>query len=223
MQGLDLTQILISILVVTFSLSVHEFAHAYTAFRLGDDTAEKSGRLTLNPLAHLDPLGVLAFIIAKIGWAKPVPVNSNRFSKIKNRNLGIALVSVAGPLSNFLISTIACLLIYFIVWLKIDYFPGKAILMDILISFFYSNIFLGIFNLLPVPPLDGYRVIGSALPRRINQELYKYERYIGMIFLVLVWFGGGIIGKIMQTVAGPLIYIISKPISMLFGLPQFLS
>lgn len=219
MQGLDLTVILIRVLVVTFSLSVHEFAHAYVANRLGDDTAALSGRLTLNPLAHLDPLGVLAFIIARIGWARPVPVNPNRFRNIKSKNAGMALVSLAGPVSNFLLATAACFLTYLLIWLKIDGAPFLSIIMSILLSFFYSNIYLGIFNLLPVPPLDGYRVIGSALPSEITHFLYRYERYIGMIFLALIWFGGGIIGKVMGIFANPLIYVISKPISLLFGLP----
>ncbi len=214
----DIVEFLTRIFVIIFSLSVHEFAHAYWARRLGDDTAERAGRLTLNPLAHLDPLGTLMMVFARVGWAKPVPINPVQFTRAKTMKRGILEVSLAGPVSNLILSFIS----YFIRTLLIFAFPsvflGKYyIVISILETLFILNIFLAVFNLLPVPPLDGFKIFGTLLPDRLYYKLMSYERYIGLVFIALVIFGGGIFGLVINALASPIITAISYPINLLFG------
>ncbi|MBY0212654.1 MULTISPECIES: site-2 protease family protein [Priestia] len=164
-------------LIVAFTL--HEFAHAYVAYLFGDHTAKKQGRLTLSPLAHLDPFGTLLLIIAGFGWAKPVPVNRYFFKK--PRLAGI-LVSIAGPFSNLLLAFIG-LLIYYLM-------NNAAVDNDALYRFFtlfiQINLTLGVFNLLPFPPLDGYRVIEDLVPPSTRAKMTKYESWGIFVFLILV-------------------------------------
>ena len=221
-SNLNIQDILISILVLTFSLSVHEYAHARVAYALGDDTAEKSGRLTLNPMAHLDPMGALLFIFARIGYAKPVPVNPARFTKT-NAKQGMVWVSLAGPMSNLLIAFVASFLFHLLQFGMIQA-PSVLLesivfntLLNIFAIFFHANIWLAIFNMLPVPPLDGYKIFGSFLPNRIYYQIMRYERYVGLIFFLLIYFGGGIIGRVMSTLAYPITWLFSVPFKLLFG------
>ncbi|WP_394547715.1 site-2 protease family protein [Priestia aryabhattai] len=164
-------------LIVAFTL--HEFAHAYVAYLFGDHTAKKQGRLTLSPLAHLDPFGTLLLIIAGFGWAKPVPVNRYFFKK--PRLAGI-LVSIAGPFSNLLLAFIG-LLIYYLM-------NNAAVDNDALYRFFtlfiQINLTLGVFNLLPFPPLDGYRVIEDLVPSSTRAKMTQYESWGIFVFLILV-------------------------------------
>ncbi len=226
MPRFDLQQILIRILVLSLSLSVHEYAHARTAFRLGDDTAEKQGRLTLNPISHLDPLGTIAFIIIGFGWAKPVPVNPVRFSrnKVKTMRFGMMQVAIAGPISNLILAFIANFLLQ-IVYLIINltnrsYVMGGNHVLDLFIlilsAFYFSNLFLALFNLLPVPPLDGSRVLGAFLP---NEKYYKYmqiQRYSSIILLLLIFVGGGLISKILNWISVPINFVLTYPVNALF-------
>lgn len=228
MPHLNIQQILIRILVLTLSLSVHEYAHARTADRLGDDTAKAMGRLTLNPAHHIDVMGAIAFILLGFGWAKPVPVNPVKFSrdKVKDMRSGMMKVSLAGPVSNLIIAFIANLLLEISTLLYAVIGNGQAIQsanhpfslwITILYAFYYSNIFLAIFNILPIPPLDGSKVLGAFLP---NQAYYKYmswQRYSGMILLAFFILGGGILSKIMTILAVPIDYILSKPVHLLFS------
>ncbi len=161
--------------VALIAITLHELAHGYTAYKLGDNTAKERGRLTLNPIKHIDPIGLLALIVVHIGWAKPVPINPMNF---KSRKSGTILVSIAGPLTNFMIAFI------FAVLLKITY--G----LNIYLSFFFQygvilNIGLAVFNLLPLPPLDGSKIVASLLPIRLERLFYKYQRYLSIIVLVL--------------------------------------
>ncbi|WP_335871430.1 site-2 protease family protein [Bacillus sp. 2205SS5-2] len=167
-------------LIVAFT--VHEFAHAYTALKFGDDTAAKKGRVTLNPIQHLDPFGTILILIAGFGWARPVPVN--RFN-LRRPRLHSILVTAAGPLSNFIIAFIS----YGILFLLVN-FGGSSEIMSFLVDLFntmgYLNILLFVFNLLPFPPLDGYRIIEDLVSPRVRPTLVKYEQYGIVIFLIMV-------------------------------------
>lgn len=165
-------------LMVAFTF--HEFAHAFVAYKFGDMTAKKQGRLTLNPLQHLDPIGTLLIFIAGFGWARPVPVNRHFFKK--PRLAGI-LVSIAGPLSNLILASLG-----FIIWYGLDK-AGMALtdnFQEFLNLFIQLNIVLFIFNLLPFPPLDGYRVIEDLVSNNLRAKMTQYESYGSIIFLILV-------------------------------------
>lgn len=172
------------------AIVAHEWAHGYMAKRFGDNTAEKSGRLTLNPAAHIDPMGTIFFPLlgvifgwAVIGWAKPVPVDVRNF---KNYRKGIFWVSFAGPLINFIIGIFSCLF-YAIVAIKVPQnFPYYSVILQMLSYSIFINFLLGVFNLIPLPPLDGSRMVASFLK---GEALRKYEelaRYTPMIFLVII-------------------------------------
>ncbi|HEY3373893.1 MAG TPA: site-2 protease family protein [Candidatus Aquicultor sp.] len=159
-------------------LTVHEFMHGYVAYRLGDTTAKEQGRLTFNPIKHLDPFGTLAIIFLPFGWAKPVPVNPYRF---RNPRRDMVIVGVAGPIANFIAAFIvAKLLLLGGVFTA----PYVATLIDVIVMI---NVALGIFNLLPIPPLDGSKIIPYLLPESMQQGWYKFEQYGFLILLVLVF------------------------------------
>ncbi|MDQ0807861.1 site-2 protease family protein [Priestia megaterium] len=164
-------------LIVAFTL--HEFAHAYVAYLFGDHTAKKQGRLTLSPLAHLDPFGTLLLIIAGFGWAKPVPVNRYFFKK--PRLAGI-LVSIAGPFSNLVLAFIGLLIYYLMNNAAVD----NDALYRFVTLFIQINLTLGVFNLLPFPPLDGYRVIEDLVPPSMRAKMTQYESWGIFVFLILV-------------------------------------
>jgi Zn-dependent protease len=167
-------------LIIAFTL--HELAHAYVAYKFGDPTAARQGRLTLNPLKHLDPIGTILIFIAGFGWARPVPLNRFFF---KNPRLAGVLVSVAGPLSNFLLVVLA----YFFVYGMGAAGLGEVIppfVFDFLDIFIWLNIILFVFNLLPFPPLDGYRIIEDLAPADVRAKMTQYENYGVVIFLILV-------------------------------------
>ncbi|MFJ7725974.1 site-2 protease family protein [Neobacillus sp. NPDC097160] len=167
-------------ITLIFAFTFHELAHAYVAYKFGDMTAKNQGRLTLNPLKHLDPFGTILILIAGFGWARPVPVN--RFFFKKPRLAGV-LVSVAGPLSNLILSAIGFGVAY-----GLNRFGVNASdnFYDFLEIFIQLNIVLFIFNLLPLPPLDGYRIIEDLAPNHLRAKMTQYEQYGILIFLILV-------------------------------------
>ena len=169
-------------ITLMIAFTVHEFAHAYVAYKFGDHTAKKQGRLTLNPLVHLDPFGTLLILIAGFGWARPVPVN--RFFFKKPRVAGI-LVSVAGPISNLVLASLAFFIWY--VLLRTGIAEGlPAFVPEFFNLFIPLNIVLFIFNLLPFPPLDGYRIVEDLVPAKVRPKMTQYESYGSVIFLILV-------------------------------------
>ncbi|HJV16315.1 MAG TPA: site-2 protease family protein [Bacillales bacterium] len=175
----DIPYVVITLMI---AFTFHEFSHAYVAYKFGDPTAKKQGRLTLNPIQHLDPIGTILIFIAGFGWARPVPVNSFFFKK--PRLAGI-LVSAAGPLSNFILASLG-----FIIWFSLDRSGVAAgvpaFVPEFLDTFIGLNIVLFIFNLLPFPPLDGYRIVEDLAPRHLRAKMTQLETYGSLIFLVLV-------------------------------------
>ena len=178
-------------LALVLSLAVHEFAHAYTADRLGDPTPRRAGRVTLNPLAHLDPFGTILLLFAGFGFAKPVPVNGNNLGR-----WGMLWVAAAGPISNLLIAVLAALLLKFLPLTSLTYLVLNTVL--------GINVVLAVFNLLPIPLLDGSRIIAAIFPRTLGRALMEFEMqpYSFILVLVLIYLGRPVIGNVVGTVQG---------------------
>ncbi|MFQ6613981.1 MAG: site-2 protease family protein, partial [Fidelibacterota bacterium] len=157
--------------LIIFALSFHEFAHGWMAYRFGDPTALHQGRLTLNPLAHLDPFGTLVLYLVGFGWAKPVPVNPGYFRRPQT---GMAIVGVAGPAVNIVLSVAAALIFRFVVAVHLDIGQAAA---QMLVYAVIINIVLATFNMVPIPPLDGSRVIVPFLPREAALAYRQLEPY----------------------------------------------
>ena len=178
-------------LALVLSLAVHEFAHAYTADRLGDPTPRRAGRVTLNPLAHLDPFGTILLLFAGFGFAKPVPVNGNNLGR-----WGMLWVAAAGPISNLLIAVLAALLLKFLPLTSLTYLVLNTVL--------GINVVLAVFNLLPIPLLDGSRIIAAIFPRTLGRALMEFEMqpYSFILVLVIIYLGRPVIGNVVGTVQG---------------------
>lgn len=203
--------LLLTIPGLLIAISFHEFAHAYAADKLGDDTPRRQGRLTLNPIAHLDPVGCFLLLFAGFGWGKPVMVNPNNYTRKTTMEKGDALVSIAGPLMNFFLAIvftiILCLtLIYTNTNISVMgsamYISSSSEMTQIIIeTIFYIisiNIGLGVFNLLPLPPLDGSKVIRPLLPYNVKTWFAKNEMIFYIVFLAL-WMTG-IAGNIISPI-----------------------
>lgn len=181
-----IAQVLSTLFIIFCILPLHEFAHGWMAKKLGDPTAKWEGRLTLNPIASIDPMGALFLLLFGFGWAKPVPVDSSYFKKPKT---GMAIVAAAGPVSNLLASLVGAL-----IYIPFIAFVTTANFFTIFIANFLSayitiNISLAVFNLLPVPPLDGSRIVGAFLSDKALYNYYRYQNIITMIMFFLIMFG----------------------------------
>ena len=173
------------VVIILFSLSFHEVSHGYVAYRCGDSTARNLGRLTLNPLAHLDPIGTVMMLLFGFGYAKPVPINPRNFNHYKR---DLAFVSLAGPLSNLLLAFVGTLIFYLSLMLMPD--GTFALIWCMFWQYFtLANAGLCVFNLLPIPPLDGSRIVSVLLPGRISYYYLKYERYIMIVMFLLLYRG----------------------------------
>ena len=201
-----ITYVISCLVVIFITLPIHELAHGFVANKLGDPTARYQGRLTFNPLAHVDYIGAFSIIVFGFGWAKAVPVNMGNF---KNPRRDMAITALAGPVSNLLMALvcniIVCLFVYVIGF--------KSIVLYYIVMFFnyisQISVSLAVFNLIPIPPLDGSRIISAFLPPRIYYNLMRYERYFFMILIVLM---------ASDVLALPLSYAIGSVDSALFWL-----
>lgn len=196
-------------------LTVHELSHGFAAYRLGDPTAKVNGRLTLNPIAHVDWVGLFLMLVARVGWAKPVPVDMRNF---KNSKRDMAITALAGPFSNFLLAYVALLLSSCVYHLA----PDHVFFAYIMLFFSYMAVLsvgLGLFNLIPIPPLDGSKALFSLLPDRVYVTILRYERYLVLAVVFLAWSGvfSGPIGMLMESIIRFLCRLSGFP----FEIPQY--
>ncbi|MBQ3418368.1 MAG: site-2 protease family protein [Ruminococcus sp.] len=196
-----LMEIAAILIIIFLVLPFHEWAHAFTALKLGDESVKYRGRLTINPLAHIDPFGALALLLFGFGWAKPVPINPRNF---KNPKAGMALTALMGPVAN-IVAAFAGALIYIALF---AFFPQlftsntAGQYLALFFNFYVSvNCTLAVFNLIPIPPLDGSKIMFLFLPDRAVAWFYKYQMFISIGLLVLLWTG-----------------ILSTPLSIVSGL-----
>jgi Zn-dependent protease len=213
---LEFIDLLISIPVVLIALVFHECAHGFVAYKLGDPTAKYQGRLSLNPLRHIDLIGALSMVLFHFGWAKPVPINTRYF---KNPKRGMALSALAGPLSNLILGFIGCFLYSLTIFLLRNVRFGEEnfvyyICYAILMFFFYLawlNISLAIFNLIPLPPLDGSRIFMVFLPEKAYFKIMRFEREISIIFFLTLMVDRRFLG-------GYITYGLSYVVNIIFDL-----
>lgn len=215
-----LLSLLISLPCILISLSLHEYAHGWVAHKCGDDTALNFGRLTFNPIKHLDPMGTLCMVLFGFGWAKPVPVNPRYF---KNPKRDFALVAAAGPLTNLILAFIGAIL-YGLFIVITSYLPAMnqfgqkicEIFATMLFTFHWLNISLAIFNLIPLPPLDGSRILYLFLPPKWYFGVMKYEYYIKIAFLLLLWLDiiSISLGRIVYPISYGMLWIVNSVFSI---------
>ncbi len=189
----SITDLVFTLVAIIPALCVHEYAHGYVSYKLGDPSPKYDGRLSLNPLHHIDPMGALFLVIFKFGWAKPVQVNPRYYKKPKQ---GMALVALAGPVANFILALV-CLIIANVIVKTTGGYVGEVVYY--IYQFVYVsaiiNVGLGMFNLLPFPPLDGSKVLALVLPDKAYFKLMQYEQY-GFILLFLLLMIGSLDGPL---------------------------
>ena len=182
---------------IIIGLTLHELAHGYVAYRLGDSTAARQGRLTINPVAHIDPIGFIALFLVGFGWAKPVPVNP---FNMRDPQRGMLLVSLAGPAANMVVAIVTTILLGLGIATLFPY--GQ----DIVVRIIYINIVLAVFNLLPIPPLDGSKILAGLLPPSQANIIHALDNY-GFIILLLLLFTG-VISKILNIIIVPIFHLL---------------
>lgn len=201
--------ILINIPIALLALSVHEAAHGYISNKLGDPTARNLGRITINPIKHLDPIGFICMVLFGIGWANPVPINTRYFKKPRR---DMALSAAAGPISNLLLAVVFALLMKLFFSLPVTVLSSLGVFTEIIILFLMQaislNVFFAVFNLIPVPPFDGSRILYVFLPPKYYFGVMKYERYICLGFMLLLFFG--VLDPVLNLLSGTLENLIYK-------------
>ncbi len=209
--------VLLTIPSVLFSLSFHESAHGYIAYKLGDPTARCLGRVSLNPMKHLDPMGMISMLLFGIGWAKPVPINPNNF---KNRKSGMAICGIAGPMSNLILAFFSILLQHIVAAVfnaigvtSLSLYNLINVFMQFFSLFASMNVYLAIFNLIPIPPFDGSRIFYFILPEKFYFGVMKYERVIMGITLLVLYFG--VLDKPLSIISTAVLTTFSKLIGII--------
>lgn len=192
----SVSSFLTSALAIFFAISIHEFGHAFVAHLNGDDTAKNAGRMTINPLSHIDIFGMIMMFVAKFGWAKPVPVNPNNY---KNEKVGNITVSLAGIFMN-----LASAIIFAMIYKYIGIYSLKMVCKSLIVY----NIAFASFNILPIPPLDGWSFISTFLTDSVNYKLYEYTRYSFIILILLV------MTNVLSFVLSPIYSFFSGIVSM---------
>ena len=215
MNWIQLAILIMGAVASLLCITIHELSHGLAAYRLGDPTAKLNGRLTLNPIAHVDLVGLFLMLVARVGWAKPVPVDMRNF---RNPRRDMAITALAGPVSNFVLAFIAisiCSGIY-------HFAPDHIVCAYIMLFFSYMavlSIGLGLFNLIPIPPLDGSKVLLSLLPDGVYRVILRYERFMIAAVVLLAWSGilGGPLNLAMEGITRLLCALTGFP----FEIPQF--
>jgi len=194
------------VILLVLSLSVHEWAHAWSAWKLGDDTAARVGRMTLNPLAHIDPLGTLILPLLGIpfGWAKPVPVDPTRFRRDFSMGAGMAITASAGPISNVILAALAAVGIGVSARFGVG---GEGMLAELLWGLMGMNVGLAIFNLIPLPPLDGSRIVAWLMPDRMRDAWHALERFAPLLLIAIFYFGGRLVAGPVNLLGGLLVQL----------------
>ncbi len=217
--------IISSIIIIFFTLPMHEWAHAFVATKLGDPTPGYQGRLTINPFAHIDYFGALMLLFLGIGWARPVQINSRYFNNIKR---DIALTAAAGPIMNLLLAFVFMIIsnIYMLIFsepIYAAYYSGDVsipLVIYYIFQYYISiNVSLAIFNLIPVPPFDGSKILFAFLPPRAYLKVMEYERYFRIIVLVLIFssVGSGILSTVTGYVLDGLWFLANLPFNLILG------
>jgi len=189
---------------VIIAMTFHEFAHAWMAAKLGDTTPRAQGRLTLNPVAHIDPVGIILLLFAHIGWGRPVEINPNNFTSNKSKGTCEMLVALAGPIMNFILAFLLIFVYYALLTYVSVTWEWFAIVVEIVGYAIIVNIGLGVFNLIPIPPLDGSKVFRRFMPYRVNEWIDRNMQWIYIIFMIL-W-----ITDILSYLVAPVINFILK-------------
>ncbi len=189
---------------IIIAMSFHEFAHALVAYQMGDDTASRMGRMTINPISHIDPIGLVMLLLGGFGWARPVPVNENNFTK---RKTGVFLVSLAGVAMNILVAILSIIIYH----LTYRFFPSAEYEM-VMDNIVWINISFAAFNLMPIPPLDGSKLIAAFLPAEKRFVFYQYERYGLFLMILLITTGAS------RYILSPIVISIVKLINFVVGL-----
>lgn len=190
-ENISLMQTITSVIAITYTIISHECAHGLVAYWNGDPTAKEAGRITLNPLPHIDPIGLISLFVFRFGWAKPVPINPNRFH---HERLGMLSTSLAGVTVNFLSAVLAAIFLPRV---------SNTLLQLLLMQIMTYGVFFCVFNLVPIPPLDGSKVIITFLPKKWQYELYRFERYSQWILPILVF--SGLFSRIAQPMTEALL------------------
>lgn len=193
-----LMNVLVKLFIIVMILPLHEYAHAWAAHKLGDDTAMYQGRLTLNPIAHIDPIGALCLLIGGFGWAKPVPVDPTRFSRKHTMRTGMALTALAGPSANLIAAFVG--MIVYRIYLCTDYYTtyiseyaaGEGVnnapdlVRSMLYTFVTINIGLCVFNLVPIPPLDGSKILGAVVSNKVDRWFMRNQQTVRIVFMIVL-------------------------------------
>ena len=214
----ELLSLVLTLPAVLIAITFHEFAHAFAADKLGDDTPRRQGRLTLNLLAHLDPIGSIMLVFAGFGWGKPVEINPRNFNRTVSMTKGEAIVSIAGPIMNFIIA-----IVFSIIYFSLMRFAPMFVLSQIGIIIItliqitiMINVGLGVFNLIPLPPLDGSKVLNHFLPYNTREWFERYSQIFYMLFVVL-WITG-IAGELISPIINLVYTGIVNLVGLLFGI-----